>query len=363
MRIHRHDLRDMSLAFGLAFDLKRVTQAAFALCWTLAVVWGVIGVLGWRVADAGFMSAEGMYHAGVVISRLQFTPMTVAIVLCVVAGWWGGFAYLCAPILRSAAVDIALDERGADCNVPVLNRQAAFSPVLAMLLPAGAALCALIWALLALIPGDFGAVLTLLTLPVALLVALIGAIFLLVAVAASPMMGPTAVVEGRDYLEALSRPMSYVMQRPGRYAVCWLGKLGVVTASALAGVATLAVAWGMLAGGLWLVGQGELVTEVAAHATVADEVKQGASLLVLGLAAAVWLSVFMLAAWLMVVSLCADQIIYLLMRYRIDGVTFDKITVPEARLKRFKNAVETEAEAEAARKRFDEQQAEKAAAQ
>ena len=353
----------MSLAFGLAFDLKRVTQAAFALCWTLAVIWGVIGVLGWRAADAGFMTAEGMYHAGVVIARLQFTPATLAIVLCVVAGWWGGFAYLCAPILRSAAVDIALDERGADVNVPVLNRQAAFSPMLAMLLPACAALCAVIWALLALIPGDLGALLTLLTLPVALFVALIGAIFLLVALAASPMMGPTAVAEGRDYIEAISRPMSYVMQRPGRYAVCWLGKLGVVAASALAGAAALAVAWGMIAGGLWLVGRIELVHEVAAHAMVAEDATRGASMMVSGLAAAVWLSIFMLVAWLMVVCLCADQIIYLLMRYRIDGVTFDKITVPEARLKRFKNAVETEAEAEAARQRFDEQQAEKAPAQ
>jgi hypothetical protein len=117
-------------------------------------------------------------------------------------------------------------------------------------------LLVLLWSLLTYIPGLAGGAISAVTLPFVLLVVVPAAAFTLVGVLAAPMMGPTAVVEGRDYLEAISRPMSYVMQRPARYAAYWLAKLGVLAASALAGVAVLAIAWGMVALALWLVGQG-----------------------------------------------------------------------------------------------------------
>ena len=56
----------------------------------------------------------------------------------------------------------------------------------------------------------------------------------------------------------------------------------------------------------------------------------------------------------MVVSLSTDLLINLLMRYRVDGVTFDKVMVAEEHVDPLKSAVETAEEAEAARKRFDE---------
>jgi hypothetical protein len=68
----------------------------------------------------------------------------------------------------------------------------------------------------------------------------------------------------------------------------------------------------------------------------------------------VWSSAFVLLAWLMVVALSCDTLIYLLMRYRVDGVTFDKITVAEEKLKVLKTATETATQAEEARKRYDE---------
>jgi hypothetical protein len=61
-------------------------------------------------------------------------------------------------------------------------------------------------------------------------------------------------------------------------------------------------------------------------------------------------------SWLMVVALAADQLVYLLMRYRVDGVPFSAITVAEEKLA-LPNAVETAEQAEEARKRYDAQQA------
>jgi hypothetical protein len=360
MRVHRHDFRDLALAFGLSFDLRRVSQAAVALSWTLIVLMGVVSLLSWRAG--GMLRPDGMLLAWE-SATTGWTPLKGLIWSCVIAGWWAGFAYLAAPAMRSAALDIARDERDRECNIPSLNRQAAFSPLLVGVPAALALACVVLWALLTLIPGVTGGVLAAVTLPIALLAAAAGAVFLVVGVLAAPMMGPAAVVEGRDYLEALSRPMSYVMQRPGRYFAYWAAKLGVVGASAVAGAAVLAVVWGMVGLALWIIGQGDLaarvMTEISAEGTASFEQQPAA----FGIAVVFWSSLFVLAAWLMVVALNCDMLIYLLMRYRVDGVTFDKITVAEEKLKVLKNATETAIEAEEARKRFDAANPEPTAAQ
>ncbi|MBZ0135723.1 MAG: hypothetical protein K8I27_05070 [Planctomycetes bacterium] len=360
MRIHHHDVRDMSLAFGLAFDLRRVMQAGLALSWTLVVLTGLSAILSWRTS-AGMMTAEGIYVAVSSIGQSPWTPLKVLLFTCMGMSWWVGFAYLCAPIQRGAALDIARDERERNPSIPPLNRQAAFAPVIVALVPLIALLTLALWALLTYIPGTAGALVATVALPLVLLVVIPCAAFVVVGTLAAPMMGPTAVVEGRDYLEAISRPMSYVLQRPGRYFAYWGAKLGVMGASALAGGVTLAVAWVFVWLALWLTGQQELARESMLQA-MADPDVRTASDTALGIAVVFWGSVFMLAAWLAVVGLSCDMIIYLLMRYQVDGVTFDKIAVAEERLQFAKTALDTAEEAEQARKRFDALQPEPASA-
>jgi hypothetical protein len=352
MRIYRHDFRDMTLAFGLSFDVRRITQAGVALSWTLIIILGVVGVLSWRAG--GMFSPDGILGAWEAQAQTPWTPLKMLLWSSVVCAWWAGFGYLCAPVQRSAALDIARDERERDANIPFLNRQAAFSPLLMFVLPALSGLAVLLWSLLTYIPGMAGGVISAVTLPIALLAGVAGAAFLLVGSLAAPMMGPTAVIEGRDYLEAISRPMSYVMQRPGRYFAYWAAKLGVLAASTLAGGAVLAIAWGFVALALWLIGQGELVSSALTEVTASGTASFEASPTAFGIAVVFWSSTFVLASWLMVVALAADTLIYMLMRYRVDGVTFDKIVVVEEKPAALKTATETAGEAEEARKRFDE---------
>lgn len=362
MRIQRHDVRDLALSFGLAFDLRRVTQAGVAFCWTMLVTLGVVSILSWRVTGGELLTPEGVLGAWLALSETPWTPVKAALCGCVFAGWLAGFGYLCAPVLRSAALDIARDERERSPSIAPLNRQAGFSPLLMLVLPALCFLPVLLWSLLTWIPGMAGGMIATITLPFALIVAVCGAAFLLVGVLAAPMMGPTAVVEGRDYLETISRPISYVMQRPGRYFAYWSAKLGVLAASAVAGGLVLALAWGFVAAALWVVGKGDLLAGMIAQTTVSSDAGDAVGPAAYGLAVVFWGSVVLLAAWLMVVSLSSDLLIYLLMRYHVDGVTFDKINVAEERVQAIKTATESADEAEQARLRFDAEQAKDPAA-
>ncbi|MEZ5992958.1 MAG: hypothetical protein R3E76_11450 [Planctomycetota bacterium] len=362
MRMLRHDVRDIPTAFGLAFDLQRVTQAGAALSWTLLVTMGVFTLLAWRI-DGSWLSVGGVFGAWQLLVDQPWTPTKALVAVFVLGGWWTGFAYLCAPVQRSAAMDIARDERDRNPNIPFLSRQAAFVPAIAMIPPALCFLLLLLWSLLTYIPGATGGVLVGITLPLALVLVVFGASFMVVAIAAAPLMGPAATIEGRDYLEALSRAMSYVMQRPGRYFAYWAAKLGVVAASLLVGGLVLGVAWGMVCGAMWMVGQGDLAMAAMREATIQGTGRFEGNEAALTIGMVFWATVFLLVSWLMVVGLSSDVLIYLLMRYRVDGVTFDKITVAEEELKKFKTATETAEEAEEARKRFDDQQEKQQAGQ
>ncbi|MCA8912653.1 MAG: hypothetical protein KDB82_13195 [Planctomycetes bacterium] len=347
----------MSAAFGLAFDLRRVTQAGAALTWTLLVSMGVVGLLSWRI-EGQLLSPEGVAGAWYLISHAPLTPLSAFVWSCVMCGWWVGFAYLCAPVQRSAAMDIARDERDRNPSIPQLNRQAALVPLMVLILPGLCLLLLMLWSLLTYIPGIAGGVVVGLSLPIVLMVVVFGAAFLVVGAASAPLMGPAAVIEGRDHLEALSRAMSYVMQRPGRYFAYLAAKLGVMAASLAVGAATLAVLWGMVGGALWLVGQGDLARHAVQEAAANGAGTFEASPAAFAIGVVFWSSIFVLAAWWMVVGLSCDVLTYMLMRYRVDGVTFDKITVAEEQLDKLKTAVETAAEAEAARQRHDAEQAE-----
>lgn len=357
MRFHYHDVRDMPLSIVLACDGRRLTQSCLALAWTLTVAMALIWMLAWRSSGGGLPSAEGVEDALALLSQPPTNLATISFWASVLTGWWLGFGYLNAPILRSAALEIARDERGKWPAEPLLYRMATAAPVLAVLIALCFAVPALLLSLPSLIGGAAGAVATLICLPIALLFALIAAAGVLLAATSAPMMPATAVVEGRDYLEALSRPAGFVLQKPFRYAAYQLAKLGVLAVAALAGAAVFALAWAIIAGCMTLVGAGDVVRG-ACNITMSPT---GQSPLenppAFAAASVFWASGAVLLAWWSVVAQCCDLVTYLLMRYRIEGTTFDQVMIAEERLAMLPTAEDTAKQAEHARQRFDEQQA------
>lgn len=363
MRFHYHDVRDMPGAIVLACDLRRVVHACRAVLWTATVVLGLLIVLNWRATGEVVLEPDGLQAAKQATLEGPVSLGKLLFWACTLTGWWLGFAYLNAPVLRSAALEIARDERGKLPPEPLLYRMAAAAPLMAMAIPAALVLVVLVLAPLAHIPGAVGAVVLLFVLPLALICAVVAALGFLLFGAAAPMMGPTAVVEGRDYLEALSRPAGFVLQKPFRYAAYMAAKLGVVVTAAIAGALVLGLAWGIVAGCMWLVGAGDLAAQGLEATTNPGPLLLSNEIPPFVIASIFWASVGMLLCWLSAVSQCADLITYLLMRYRIEGTTFDQVMVAEDRLKLFPTAEQTAAEAEEARKRFDAQQAAKPAAE
>ncbi len=356
MRFHYHDVRDMPHAIVLACNLRRMVQACLAVLWTLAVALCLILVLGWRATGEILPDGPGIQAAIETLAHWPDSPGRLAFWACIFTGWWLGFGYLNAPVVRSAALEIGRDERAKLPSEPSLYRMAVGAPVLAMILPGALALVVLAWSLITLIPDVTGAILTVVTFPLALACALVASLALLLIVASAPMMPATAVVEGRDYLEALSRPAGYVLQKPFRYAGYLLAKLGVVVVALVLGGLVLAGAWAVIAGCIYLTGGPEMCARSLQVALAPWETPPLEQLTPFALASLFWASVGLLVCWLSVVCQGCDLISYLLMRYRIEGTTYDQIMVAEERLKLYPTAQDTEAEAEAARKRFDEQQ-------
>jgi hypothetical protein len=142
-----------------------------------------------------------------------------------------------------------------------------------------------------------------------------------------------------------------------------------VVFAAIIGGAIFALAWGIIAACMTLVHPDnevvrkawELATLTATPPALEDGRAAPPGLPELAMASVGWASTAVFLAWLCVVSQSADLITYLLMRYRIEGATFDQVTVAEERLQLLPNATQTAQQAEEARKRFDEAKANEAA--
>ncbi|MBX3473696.1 MAG: hypothetical protein KF754_04880 [Planctomycetes bacterium] len=359
MRFFYYDVRDMPQAIVLACNLRRVVHACYAMLWTFCVVLGLFSILNFRATGSLALSPSGMYAAIETLGRAPVTLGRLAFWGCILLGWWLGFGYLNAPVLRGAALEIARDERGKLAPEPFLFRMAAVSPVLAMGIPALLAGVILLWSLLAHIPGAAGGVTLVLTLPLALVCALVAALGGLLFLSAAPMMPAAAVVEGRDYLEAFSKPAGFVLQKPFRYAGYLLAKVLVVLLATVAGALVLGLAWGLVAGCMAVVGAWEVIEGAWVITSQPQAAIETAQLPHFAVASVFWASVATLLCWLSAVSQSADLLTYLLMRYRIEGATFDQVAVAEERLKQLATAIQTAEQAEEARKRFDDQQAAK----
>ncbi|MCC6466581.1 MAG: hypothetical protein IT463_14665 [Planctomycetes bacterium] len=361
MRFLKHDVRDFGLAFSLSFNLRRVSQAGVALCWTLICVGLLLGTLAWRVAGDP-LDPLGLDQGLRWLLAPDITWARTLVWTLALGGWLPGFLYLCAPVLRGCAFEIARDDNEPPANNARLFRNAALAPFSALLVPAVLLLLAFLLTLLTNLDGIAGAIGTGLGLSLALPLAIAAAAGLIVVALAAPMMGPTAVVEGRDTIEALSRPIGYVLQAPLRYLAYMAAKLGVTALSSVAGGLCLALTWGILWVFIRLAGNSAALDGAVAVATARADVDFASQPVAAILAAAFWGTVGLWLCWLMVVALCADLIVYLLLRYRLDGVTMEKLAIVEERLAKLPTAVETAAEAEEARKRFDAQQAAQPAA-
>jgi len=360
MRFYYHDVRDMPQAIVLGCDLRRLVHATVALLWTVGVIVALAIVLNWRATSSMYLSAEGLQAAWNAAFAGPPTFMQVLFWVCALTGWWLGFGYLNAPILRSAALEIGRDERGKLPPEPLLYRMATGAPILAMVIPGALTAVILVWSLLSHVPGVAGAIILLVTLPLVLVCAIAAAAGFALFGAATPMMPATAVVEGRDYLEAFSRPAGFVLQKPFRFVGYFLAKLAVVAVAAVLGAIVLGLAWAIVLGCMHIVGATQLAESSLMAARDPGVIASLDELPPVVVASVFWASVGMLVSWLSVVSQSADLLTYLLMRYRIEGTTFDQVMVAEERLKLFPTAVETAAEAEEARKRFDAKQPETA---
>ncbi|GIK53051.1 MAG: hypothetical protein BroJett014_20240 [Planctomycetota bacterium] len=354
MRVHHHDMRDMGLAFSLGFDLRRVMIMAVAASWSVAVVGLYFALISWRVGGhslEGALEPERIVRAWAVLTDSRPTPDRVALWLSMIALWWIGFGKLVTPVQRSIALEVARDERLDSRQMTAASGRLAGlvvgSPVAGYAVAAFLFAVVLGWALLAKIPGLTGAIVSAVFLPIAFIAALVAGLVLIVVTLGLPLMPPAAVMECRDFMDVVSRATAYVLQRPLRYLLGLLLKLLVVIGAALVAAATLAAAWALILGALWLVGEGEL-----AHSTWSLVARSGDPLGPFTPAASLFAAVFYASAlvalgWLMTVSAATDTLLYCIMRYEVDGITFDEIMIPQEFAQRHLTAADTHEQAKA----------------
>lgn len=329
----------MTQVFSLGLDLRRVVLMTMAVCWTLAVLGLYLTLVSWRASGfslQGVLAPESLELAWRLLFSPQLTPDRVLLWLAACGLWWLGFGRIITPVYRSLALEISrddrLDQKGMASASRRLSGLVVGSPVAAMAVFALLYVCVLVWALLAKIPTVAGPLLSALTLPLALAAALVAAAVLLVSIISAPMMPPAAVLECRDLMDVVSRAASYFLQRPFKYLAGLGVKAVMVAVSALAGGAVFLLAWALLYLALLMVGEGELALRayhlVRRRGDLAISQQFGAVLL----AALFYASAIIWAGWLLVISAAADVILYLVMRYDVDGVTFDEIMIPQEHL-------------------------------
>lgn len=355
MRVHHHDMRDMGLAFGLGFDLRRVMIMAVAASWTAAVFGLYFALISWRV---GGHSLEGAMEPGrilkswAVLTDLRPTPERVLLWFSMLALWWIGFGKLVTPVQRSLALEIARDERLDSRQMTAASGRLASLVVGSPL--SGYAVAALLfavvlgWGLLAKIPGLAGAIIAAIFLPVAFIAALVAGIVLVVVTLGLPLMPPAAVMECRDVMDVVSRATAYVLQRPLRYLLGLTLKLGVMLGAAFVAILALGLAWALILGALWLVGEGEIAQSTLSLVTRSGEPLGPATPAAALFAAVFYASALLALGWFMTVGAATDTLLYCIMRYEVDGVTFDEIMIPQEFVKRHLSAADTHEQAKAA---------------
>src|SRR5687768_12788386 len=101
MRFHNHDFRDMSQAFSLGFDIRRVLVMATAASWTLAVLGLYFVLISWRVAGHSIEKAltpEQLAHSWRILTDMRLSADRVLLWLGILGLWWLGFARLITPV-------------------------------------------------------------------------------------------------------------------------------------------------------------------------------------------------------------------------------------------------------------------------
>lgn len=331
----------MLQVFSLGFDLRRVLLMSAAASWTVAVIGLYLALISWRVAGyplGAALAPKHLEHSW----RLLFSPELTfdrALLWVGIAGlWWIGFARIITPVFRSLALEVSRDERPDQKAMAVASHRLSGlvtgSPPSAFFIVALFFGCVLLWALLTKLPSPVGTGLAALILPLALISALIAAAMLLVTLASLPLMTPAAVIECRDLMDVVSRAAAYVLQRPFRYLAGLCSKLGVMLVAAVAGGAVFLLAWALIYLALVIVGEGELALSsyrlVRRSGDVRPDFITGAAFF----AAAFYGSALIWLGWFLTVGAAADVILYMVMRYEVDGVTFDEIMIPQEHIEK-----------------------------
>lgn len=329
----------MTQVFSLGFDLRRVMLMSLAVCWTLGVAGLYFALVSWRAAGFALdraLAPESLSLAWRVMFAHGPTPDRVLLWVGMAGLWWLGFGRIVTPVFRSLALEVARDDRLDQKGMAVASRRLSGlvvgAPLASLAVFALLYVCVLVWALLAKIPTVAGPLLSALVLPLALVAALVAAAVLLVTVISAPMMPAAAVLECRDLMDVVSRAASYFLQRPFKYMAGLFTKAAMVAASAVAGGAVFLLAWALLYWALVMVGEGDLALRayhlVRRQGDLAISQHFGAVLL----AGLFYASAIIWAGWLLVICAAADVILYMVMRYEVDGVTFDEIMIPQEHL-------------------------------
>lgn len=330
----------MAQAFSMGFDVRRVMLMATAVCWTFAVIGLYMVLIALRVTGFSFETALAPQHVEQSLRLLTAAPLSADRVLLWLAAsifWWLGFARIITPVFRSIALEVARDERLDQKGLTVASHRlsglTAFSPLTSGAIIALLFACVLVWALIAKIPGATGDVSAAVLLPLALIASLLGAAVIIVTVVSLPLMTPAAVIECRDLMDVISRASAYVLQRPFKYIFGLLAKLGVTVAAAAVSGAVFLLAWALIYVALVAVGEGEFALSAYHMTRRSGSVDDAHGLGAVCFAAAFWGSAIIWAGWVLTVGAATDVYLYLVMRYEVDGVTFDEIMIPTEHLK------------------------------
>ncbi len=359
MRAYRHDVRDLSQALLLGFDIRRLMLGILGVVWTAVVILGFHAIFTWRALN-DHLTTENAVAADIAWRALRDTrlsPERVMLWLSMAGIWWLGFSRLAGPIQRSQALEVSRDRRPSFKELTASARRlgglVTFGPMIAAAVPAGFFGLVALWALLAKIPGAAGEILSLIFLPVALVLGLLGGFALITVLFAAPFMPPAAVVEGHDILEAVSRAISYMYQRPFRFVAYFAVKLGVKAAALLLAALLLAGTWAFLLGGLYVVGEGVIASDVLTIIFNPSNIGEDTSMIAHSLGGIFWSTAAVALGWWVVLALGSDLMMYLLLRFDVDGITYDEVMDPQEYMAahRHLNALET---AEQAAKSLEE---------
>lgn len=344
---------DMLRAIALSFSTGRTATAGFGLLWTI-----LIAVISLKMLtcfhDYETFSPVSIRKTLLNVRENGLGQKFILVSLPIVALWMVGLQWFFGLTMRAGAIELAglKEEKVIPRHLRVGS---AFVVPVALSLPAILLGFGPLWALTLCIDGTFGTILSAITLPFALIPVGIGAFVGGVMLYASPMYVPATMADGNDAFDAVGASISYVVRNPVYYILLWLQKFAVVLLSTIVACAMLAVMWGAIGMGVWLI-RGEAVVDESLEVVFEGSIPSlSRDWIPLILGNFFWGTVAVALSWVLLVSANCDLMIYVTLRRRTDGVPFDRVQSIQS-VKDLMTATSTAKMAELAHERWDEDQ-------